>query len=173
MAWTSKLPLFACATIIILALFTAYDLNGGSFDFTDRELILVVTDSMDGDVNKYDIDSFPANTLVMVEHLPISEVRFLREGDVISYNDEGIKVQHRIIQANGDSFYVHGDNNHSTEVVLLEDVNGKVVGTNWILGHILALISSNFLAFLVVMFVISASIAVFGVYRKSPREAAE
>ena len=170
MAWTSKLPLFACAFIIALSAYVIFDFNGGSFDLTNRELILVVTDSMDGNVTEYEVDSFPTNTLVMVEHLSDYEAQFLRVGDVVSYNHDGFLVQHRIIQVNSDSVYVHGDNNHSTEVVSLDDINGRVVGTNWILGHALSFISSNFLIFLVVMFAICSALVVYGIYKSKPEE---
>jgi len=173
MAWTSKLSLVACATIIILALFTAYDLNGQSFDFSDKHLVLVVSDSMDGDVVEYDINSFPAYSLVMVENLSPYERQFLRIGDVVSYYDNGTQVIHRVVQINDGNVYVHGDNNHSTEIVKLEDINGRAIGTSSLLGHALALVSGNFIAFLVVMFVISAAIVIYGVYRSEPKEAAE
>ena len=152
MAWTSKLPLFACACILILSAYVIYDLNGKSFDFSDKQVVLIVSDSMDGDNHEYAIGSFPADTLVMVQHLPDNEKRFLRVGDVIAYKDGSILMHHRIVQVNPDSVYVHGDNNHSTEIVSYEGIDGKVVGTNWILGHVLAFIEGHFLAFLGIMF---------------------
>ncbi len=52
---------------------------------------------MDGDVQDYTIDSFLADTLVMVQHLTEQEKRFLRVGDVISYHSGGMLKQHRIV----------------------------------------------------------------------------
>jgi len=168
-----KLTAIIIASIAIACGLCLYHFNGDSIDPTDRQVVLVVTDSMDGDVREYQIKSFPADTLVMVEKLSPYEKQFLRVGDVISYNDNGTLVHHRVVQVNDGSVYVHGDNNHSTEIVMLEDVNGRVIGTSPLLGHALALVSNNFIAFLAVLFVIAAAIAVYGVYRSDPEEAAE
>ena len=44
-------PLTAIAIVAIIAISAVafYHFNGDSFDITDRQLVLVVTDSMDGD----------------------------------------------------------------------------------------------------------------------------
>ena len=151
------LTLIAIIAIIAISVVFVYDFNGHSLDLADRQVILVVTDSMDGDEHDYAIDSFPANTLVMVQHLDGQEKRFLRVGDVVSYHDKGTLVHHRVIQVEDGYVYLQGDNNHSTEKVFMSEINGKVVGTNWILGHLVAIISSNFLAFLALIFTISAA----------------
>ena len=164
MAWTSKIAVLACALIVISCAYVYYDINGGSLDPTNRQLVLVTTDSMDGDVTDYDIDSFPANTLVMVEHLSDYEKKFIRVGDVISYDNGHVLVQHRVVEVHNGVLYVHGDNNNSTQVVSSEDVNGRIIGTSWILGHALSFISDHFLLFLLFMFVLSASAAAYGVY---------
>ena len=152
MAWTSKLPLIACACFLLISACVVYDLNGSSMDFSNRQIVLVVSDSMDGEEDRYDVNSFPANTLVMIEHVPDSEVRFLRVGQILSYYDGSTLIHHRIIQVNDDSFYVKGDNGHSTDKVMFSDVNGVVVGTNSWIGGILSWLSDNFLLFLGAMF---------------------
>ena len=160
----SRKAALACALLLLLPAVVVWDLNGDSFDLRDREVVLVVTDSMDGDNHEYDIGSFPADTLVMIEHLDGQERRFLRIGDVISYSDQGTLVHHRVVQVGDGYVYVHGDNNHSTEKVMMDDINGKVVGTNWVLGHMLAWISANFYVFLAMLFVIGSIIIVYAVY---------
>ncbi len=167
------LTLLAIVAIIAVPVVTFYDFNGNSFDVADRQVVLVATDSMDGDVHDYAIDSFPANTLVMIEHLSEQEKLFLRVGDVVSYNDGGSLVHHRVVQTGNGYVYVHGDNNHSMEKVALEDINGRVVGTNWVIGHILAAISANFLLFLCCMFVVGSIAIVFAVYFGSPKGVAQ
>ena len=164
MAWTSRIAILACALIVISCVFVYYDLNGNSLNPIDRQLILVTSDSMDGDVTEFDVDSFPANTLVMVEQLSDYERKFIRVGDVISYDNGTVLVQHRVVEVNKGVVIVHGDNNHSTEVVTLDEINGRVIGTNWVLGHTIALVSGHFLIFLAVMFVLAAFVTVFAVY---------
>lgn len=169
----TKLKAIIIASVAIACGLYLFHFNGDSVSPADRQVVLVVTDSMDGDVREYEIDSFPADTLVMVKHLSDYERQFLRVGDVVSYRDGDTLVHHRVVQVNEGSVYVHGDNNHSTEIVMLDDINGRVIGTSPVLGHALALVSNNFIAFLAVLFVIAAAIAVYGVYRADPKEAAE
>jgi hypothetical protein len=152
------LLLIAIVAIIAVSLVVIYDLNGHSLDFKDRQVVLVVSDSMDGDEHDFAIGSFPANTLVMIEHVPENEIRFLRVGQVISYYDDSILVHHRITQVNDDSFYVKGDNGHSVDKVMFGDVNGVVVGTNSWMGSILGWLSSNFFLFLAIMFILCCAI---------------
>ncbi len=166
--WKKLLTYAVLATLAVAGAISFYQFNGDSFDLSDRQVLLVVTDSMDGDVHEYDIGSFPADTLVMIEHLNSQEVRFLKVGDVISYKVGDILVQHRVVQVNSDSLYVHGDNNHSTEKVYFGDVNGKVVGTNWALGHVVAWIEGNFLIFLGMMFVLCSITIVLSMYPVIP-----
>ena len=170
MAWKSKLPLLACASIIILALFTAYDLNGSSLDFSDRELVLIVTDSMDGDVAEYEVDSFPADTLAMIKYVPEHEVRFIRVGQIVSYYDGNILNNHRVVEldASGGCLIVQGDNSTTKERISFNCVVGVVVGTNHWLGEITSFLKSN-LTILGYVFasIIVGALAVY-VYRHMP-----
>ena len=139
-------------------------MNGRSLDLSDREMVLVISDSMDGDEHGYEIGSFPADTIIMIQHLPEHEKRFLKVGDVISYKSQDSLFHHRITVVESDSVYVEGDNNHSKEKVYLSEINGKVVGTNWILGHAISFVSNNFYLFLGVMFALCSFLIVFAVY---------
>ncbi|MBR6214530.1 MAG: S24/S26 family peptidase [Candidatus Methanomethylophilaceae archaeon] len=155
------------AIVVIVASFcvyTFYDLNGGSFDLSDREALLIVTDSMDGDVTKYDIDSFPKNTFVMVKHLSEQEKLQIHIGDVLSFRYNGILDHHRVIETHFDQGYVitHGDNTHSSENVTLSSINGEVIGTNHWLGALVSFVKDNFLIVIAVI----AAIAIIGeIYR--------
>ena len=150
--------------IVAASLYVFYDFNGRSFDISDRQALLIVTDSMDGDVTDQEINSFPSNTFVMVKHLSDSEKQALVEGDVISFRYSGVLDHHRIIETNFEENYVitHGDNTHSTEKVYLSEINGKVVGTNVWLGHTVAFVKDNFL----IVIALIAAFAIAGeVYR--------
>ena len=71
---------------------------------------------------------------------------------------------HRVIETHFDQGYVitHGDNTHSTEIVNLAAINGKVVGTNHALGVVVSFIKDNFLIVIAVI----ATIAIIGeIYR--------
>jgi len=145
-------------------IYTFYNLNGKSFDLSDREALLIVSDSMDGDVTSYDIDSFPKNTFVMVRHLSEQEKLKIEIGDVLSFRYNGIMDHHRVIETHFDQSYVvtHGDNTHSTENVSLSAINGEVIGTNHWLGVLVSFIKDNFLIVIAVI----AAIAIIGeIYR--------
>jgi len=164
---SKRKTIFSVIAMVIVAslcVFTFYDLNGKSFDLSDREALLIVTDSMDGDVKTFDIDSFPRNTFVMVKHLSDQEKLDVKIGDVLSFKYNGILDHHRVVETHFDQGYVvtHGDNTHSTENVSLASINGEVVGTNHWLGVIVAFVKDNFLLVIAVI----ATIAIIGeVYR--------
>lgn len=159
------------AIVVIVASFcvyTFYDLNGGSFDLSDREALLIVTDSMDGDVTEYDIDSFPKNTFVMVKHLSEPEKLQIQVGDVLSFRYNGILDHHRVVEIHFDQGYVvtHGDNTHSSENVSLSSINGEVIGTNHWLGALVSFVKDNFLIVIAVI----AAIAIIGEIYKAYKD---
>ena len=164
---SKRKTVFTVAIVVIVAVlcaYTFYDLNGGSFDLSDREALLIVTDSMDGDVTTFDIDSFPENTFVMVKHLSEQEKLQIQIGDVLSFRYNGILDHHRVIETHFDQNYVitHGDNTHSSENVPLSSINGEVIGTNHWLGVLVSFVKDNFLIVIAVL----AAIAIFGeIYR--------
>ena len=144
---------------VIFAGYVVYDLNGHSFDPTDRQMIIIVSDSMDGDVHEYDVDSFKKNTMVMVRHLSDSEKKRIEVGDVLSFWYEGVLDHHRVIDIShiGDEnpyVITKGDNTekyHSEETVYLKDINGEVVGTNHALGVVASFVKDHFLIMLAVI----------------------
>ena len=164
---SKRKTIFTVIALVIVAsfcIYTFYDLNGKSFDLSDREALLIVSDSMDGDVTEYDIDSFPKNTFVMVRHLSEQEKLKVEIGDVLSFRYNGIMDHHRVIETHFDQSYVvtHGDNTHSTENVSLSAINGRVIGTNHWLGVLVSFVKDNFLIVIAVI----AAIAIIGeIYR--------
>ena len=165
--WKKRKLILSITLMLAIASFcvyTFYDLNGKTFDLSDREALLIVTDSMDGDVTKYDVDSFPRNTFVMIKHLSEQEKLDVKIGDVLSFRYIGLLDHHRVIETHYDQGYVvtHGDNTHATETVKLSDINGKVVGTNHWLGVLVSFVKDNFLLVIAVI----AGIAIIGeIYR--------
>ena len=167
MKFLADFKVLSIACVIIALAFAgciAYDLNGQSFDFSNSHPVLVVSDSMEGDVIGYDIDSFPSNTLVMVQELADYEKGFLREGDVIAYHNGSMLSVHRVVKVDDGYVYVHGDNNHSIEMISVADVEGRIVGASHILGEIAFFIGGNVFLFLVVGFAICSVPIVLRVY---------
>ena len=147
----------AAIVIISIGVYVFYDLNGHSLDPTDREAIIILTDSMDGDNTEYAIHSFPMHTMVMVKHLSEEEKKEIQVGDVISFHykdkTKDILIHHRVIAVHFDDGYVNtqGDNRDVKELVYLEDINGEVVGTNHWLGE-LAYFVKNYVFFILAAF---------------------
>ena len=158
------------ALVVIIASFcvyTFYDLNGKSFDISNRQVLLIVTDSMDGDVTEYEIDSFPKNTFVMIKHLSEEEKLDISVGDVLSFRYGGILDHHRVIETHFSEGYVitHGDNTHATETVKLSDINGKVIGTNHWLGALVSFVKDNFLIVIALIAILAIAGEVYRAYR--------
>jgi len=172
MAWTSKLPLFACACILVLSACVIYDLNGSSLDFSDSQFVLIVTDSMDGDVTEYDVDSYPADTVAIIHHVLSHEVRYIKVGDVVAYHSGGMLITHRVIAIDTAKslFVLKGDNAASSETVSFEDVEGVVAGTNHVFGAVFSFVRSNALAMVCFIGIILAGVTAFKYYKTVPKE---
>ena len=136
--------LTVCAVfLVVLSAYALYDLNGHSFDLTDREMMIVVTGSMDGEPQDYDISTIPVRSLVMVEHIGQDEISDLKIGDVVAYYSGSIVIMHRLVEFGDDHLVLKGDANVSSENVPFEDVMGKVVGVSPILGQVFYFIKSS------------------------------
>lgn len=140
----SKKTLVLIAVLSVAALSaTAYAvwMNGGSLDFSDSELLVILTDSMDGDPQPYDIAGVPAGSLVMVRH-DISEIR---AGDIIGYRIEGVPDPffHRAVSVREGSVVLKGDNAAISEEIPLEDLVGRVVGVDTNMGKVVLFLKSG------------------------------
>ena len=172
MPWTSKLPIIACALIIFFCAYVAYDLNGDSFDFSGKEVVIVMTDSMDGDVHGFAVDSYPADTVLMYEHVPSHEVRLIRAGEVAVYHSGDRLITHRVVgvDTEGSCLIVKGDNSPLEERVAFDDVVGVVVGANQWLGAGISFIKANLIGILVLGTVIAAGSLTVHRYRIAPED---
>lgn len=144
-------------TLLITAVPFIMHMNGGSLDITNRELLIVVTDSMDGPPQPYDIQSIPRNSLVMVETISADGIDNLKIGDVIGFRTavaEG-QVFHRIqdIDTATKSVTLRGDQSHFSETVDFDDIISIVRGVDPTLGGMALFIKLNlpYLAALMVM----------------------
>ena len=111
-----KVPLYIkLATIIVVAAcllgLGGYinDLNGGSLDFSDIEMRVVVSGSMDGEPREeYDIQTILVGSMVFIQKVPEGPYAYdfyssLQIGDVVTFDHrnpvtrENMVVTHRII----------------------------------------------------------------------------
>ncbi len=155
--------IIAVAAVAVTSVYVFYDFNGDSFDLSDRQVLLIVTDSMDGNVTEYKIHSFPADTLVMIHHLSDSEKQQIQVGDVISFRFNGILNHHRVVDTSGiesGTITTQGDNSPSTETVKLSDVNGEVIGTNHWLGVIVSFVREYIIFIVLAAVFIAASVEI-------------
>lgn len=164
-------PILLSGVIIVVALsaYGFYGFNGNSFDLSDRQVLLIVTDSMDGDVKAYSIDSFPKDTFVMVHRLSDDGKRGIEVGDVISFEQmvgsQKVLNHHRVIETHisedfGTSYVItKGDNPDitTTETVSLSSVNGEIIGTNHAAGVVVSFVKENTMIVLGVIFALLAA----------------
>lgn len=159
--------------VIASSLFVAH-MNGGSLDITDRELLIVVTDSMDGPPQPYDIPSIPRNSLVMVENLAPAMIEELRVGDVVGFRTavaEG-PVFHRIQDINSTTrtMVLRGDQSHFSETVGFEDVISIVRGVDGSLGGIALFVKMNSLFLILLIAMTAALLHLLEIFRKEGSE---
>ena len=131
------------AAVAILGFFV--DLNGGSLDFSDRELRIVVTDLMDGDPQPYDVPGIRRNSLVIMTHQGASGID---TGDVIGFRigTEGNPIIYRVVSSdsvNG-TLTVKGDALSFTDTIPMGSVIGKVVGASRPAGELALFVKSEY-----------------------------
>lgn len=157
--------------ITVIVIFSGYllhihDLNGGSFDFSDTDVKIVVSGSMDGEPrDQFEIRTIPIRSMVFIHKVPYGDpvgdfYSSLEIGDVLTFNyvhpatHEMMVVTHRIIaidESHGTFTYtLKGDSaaddptNGSVQVVSSDsgDVIGKVVGVSPALGQLVVFLST-------------------------------
>ncbi len=166
---SKKAAVTAVVVLLLLCGLAGYvfSLNGNSFDFSDTQLRIVVSGSMDGEPrDQYDIETIPTGSAVFISEVPTSEnasktfYSSLKVGDVLTFNyrnpvsHENMVVTHRIIdikETNGVYTYtLAGDSirddptNSSIQVVTSDsgDVIGEVTGVSYALGWLITFLST-------------------------------
>ena len=140
-----------------LTVYTFYNMNGQSLDVRNREVRLIVTDSMEGEPKgEYKVPTIQKDSLVVVKFLSDDEKSNIKEGDVIQFSYNGILNHHRVIGTGTDYVITQGDNASSTEIVQFSDIRGEVQGADHNVGMVFTFVKNYFyviLAFIVVLFI--------------------
>ena len=157
------------AVVLVSALLGyVYDRNGGSFDFSDTQVRIVISGSMDGEPREqYEIETIPVKSMVFISEVPTTEparshfYQSLEVGDVLTFDythpvsHEHMVVTHRIVDIQssgaGYTFTLAGDSirddptNSSTQTVTSwsGDVIGEVTGVAPWLGALTVFISTT------------------------------
>lgn len=136
-------------------------LNGNTVDFSDTELMVVVSGSMDGEPRDYEISTIPVSSLIFIHKVSDqSDYASYKIGDVLTFNyvhpvsKESMVVTHRIIDIKENSgvytYTLKGDSiaddptNGSVQIVTSDsgDIVGKTVGVSYWLGLLVVFLSS-------------------------------
>lgn len=154
--------IIAVAILLISVIFIPlFNLNGRSFDVSDRMVLKVPTSSMDGEPQDYPIPTIPKDSIIMVHKLGQSDLDSLRVGDIICFHYQDMLVIHRVVEINkgGHYFVTHGDNNSpdNMEYVPYSDVVGKVIGVSPFLGTVTGILGNItiFSVIVVIIFIIA------------------
>lgn len=149
--------------VVMVILFSCFALavtvNGGSFDFSDREVRIIVTDSMDGEPTDYPISTIEKGALVVVRHISDDEKPNLKVGDVVQFRFNGILNHHRVVNNDVERGILNtkGDNTPDGEVVNYSEVTGIVAGKSLLLGEIVGFVQQyKFMLLFAVVFAITA-----------------
>ena len=156
-----RMTIVSAVALLILALIVAglfINLNGNSIDFTNRDLRIIITDSMDGEPTDYPISTIPKDSLVMVRLISEDEKYDLQPGDVVQFRYHGILNHHRVVSNDTENHKIvtKGDNAPTSETVSYENIRGEVVGVNHFMGVIFGLVNDYFyllLAFIAVLYI--------------------
>ena len=140
-----------------LTVYTFYNINGHSLDVTNREVRLIVTDSMEGEPKgEFKVPTIQKDSLVMVKFLSDDEKSNIKAGDVIQFRYNGILNHHRVIETGTDYVITQGDNSPSKEIVQFSDIRGEVQGADHTAGVIFTFVKDYvyvIIAFIVVLFI--------------------
>ena len=142
-----------------LTVYTFYNINGHSLDVTNREVRLIVTDSMEGEPKgEYKVPTIQKDSLVMVKFLSDDEKSNIKKGDVIQFWQNGILNHHRVIEVKADGVITHGDNikDDVNETVSFSDIRGEVQGADHTAGVVFTFVKDYvyvIVAFIVVLFI--------------------
>ena len=99
MSSASRYVKIAVAVILVVAALGFFlNLNGGSIDPTDREVRVIVTGSMDGPEQPYDIPTIPKGSLVMVKHLSLQQSQQAKHMEAHSLNCQVEDILKRVIK---------------------------------------------------------------------------
>ena len=160
--------LVIAVVLVSVLLGYVYDRNGGSFDFSDTQVRIVISGSMDGEPREqYEIETIPVKSMVFISEVPTTEparshfYQSLEVGDVLTFDythpvsHEHMVVTHRIVDIQssgaGYTFTLAGDSirddptNSSTQTVTSwsGDVIGEVTGVAPWLGALTVFISTT------------------------------
>lgn len=139
------LPAILVILLVALSAYALYYLNGDSFDLKNREFVIVVTGSMDGEDTGYEIGSIPVDSLIVVERVSHDKISSLEIGDVVAYRNGSMLIVHRLVSIDNDNetMVLKGDVNTSTETVSFSDVVGKVVDVHPAIGKAMTLLRTK------------------------------
>ena len=154
------------AVAVVSSVLYIWDCNGNSLDFSDTDVMIVISGSMDGEPREqYEIETIPVESMIFIRDVPAnpdeaeSVYASLRVGDVLTFDyrhpvsGEQMVVTHRIVGiSEGNGIYTYtlqGDTiaddptNGSVQVVTSSsgDVIGKVVGVSHWLGVLTVFVS--------------------------------
>lgn len=154
------------AVAVVSSILYIWDCNGNSLDFSDTDVMIVISGSMDGEPREqYEIETIPVESMIFIRDVPSnpdeaeSFYASLRVGDVLTFDyrhpvsGEQMVVTHRIVGiSEGNGIYTYtlqGDTiaddptSGSVQVVTSSsgDVIGKVVGVSHWLGVLTVFVS--------------------------------
>ena len=161
----------AIVAVSVFAVF--FTMNGNSANFLNRDIRVIITDSMDGEPHpEYEISTIPKDTLVMVRLISDEEKEDIQVGDVVQFRWGKILNHHRVIENNVEGRYLvtQGDNASSSETVSYDKVRGEVVGTNHALGVVVVLVKAYVLFLLILIVVLYIAFKLLEEIRKEKRE---
>ena len=163
----AKLSVAVFAALLLAFSVSMLDMNEWSPDFSHRELVLIVTDSMEGDPQDLPIPEIRKDSLILVDTGDV----VIDVGDVIGYRTPVMDgaVFHRVVSIDAGTVTVKGDALDISETVRMEDVEGKVIGANHFLGIVILLMQTFAVPLLLLLAGLYILSEIKGTPKKEPR----
>ena len=124
-------------------------------DLLNSEFRIIVTGSMDGEPQDYDIKTIPINSLIAVHKLQRDQLSDIKVGDVIGFYSPLVNgnVYHRVVSIDSENmvFHTKGDNAPAGETVAFDQVNGIVVNVSHPAGEVVRFVQSNMIFIVIVV----------------------
>ena len=166
MSRTKIAIIVAVVLILVVATLGTLMVFNKSPNLLDSEFRVIVTGSMDGEPQDYEISTIPVNSLVAVHKMHGDKLSQIKVGDVVGFNSPLVNgnVYHRVISIDEENGMIttKGDNTTSADSpISVDQVNGKVVNVNHPIGEAVVYVKNNIFFVLIILVLLFVMVEAF------------
>jgi len=164
----------AAVAVSVLALAGALMAFSGNPNLMESEFRVIVTNSMDGTPQPYDMESIPVNSFVAVHKVRDGDLSGIEVGDVVGFYSATLKgnLYHRVVTMDEENriIVVKGDNSLAMDVLDYSQINGVVVNVNHPVGEVIVFLKEHALPLALIVVLLFAMSEVLSRYLELRRQ---